>query len=58
MPNKVWAQCPCCKKEANGKEEIDIKFGWRDTNKTVPQSYCYACRGAGCKAGEPCKAKK
>ena len=58
MANKVWAKCPCCDKIANGKGEIDSKFGWRTVNnKEVPQSYCYACRNAGCKdrpKGAPC----
>ena len=45
MPNKVFAQCPNCGKEARGKDEIDAKFGWRVVNgKTVPQSWCYVCR--------------
>ena len=56
MPYTIEAKCPCCGKEANGKDEIDNLFGWRVVNgKTIPQSYCYACRGAGCKAGESCK---
>jgi len=58
MANKVWAECPCCGKTADGKGEIDKKFGWRIVNgKEVPQSYCNACRGAGCKdrpKGTPC----
>ena len=55
------ATCPCCGKTAHnsGKtDEIEKKFGWRIVNgKTIPQSYCRACRGAHCKAGQPCKVR-
>jgi hypothetical protein len=45
MPNTIYAQCPKCKKEAHGKDEIDKFFGWRTVNgKTVPQSQCKKCR--------------
>lgn len=45
MPNIVTAKCPNCGKEAHGKDEIDVLFGWRTVNgKTVPQSYCKECR--------------
>lgn len=45
MPNTVKAECPHCGKKAAGKDEIDKYFGWRIVNgKTVPQSWCYACR--------------
>lgn len=58
MSNEVWAKCPCCEKTANGKDAIDSQFGWRTVNgKTVPQSYCYNCRNAGCEkraSGAPC----
>lgn len=45
MANKIYAQCPQCKKEANKKREIDELFGWRVVNgEEVPQSWCYECR--------------
>ena len=55
-----YAQCPCCGKTAISKEEIKKLFGYRRINlfKTIPQSYCRACRSAHCKAGKPCKVKK
>ena len=56
MSNTIVAECPCCKKVAKGVDEIKKEFGWRTVNgKTVPQSYCDACRSAGCRAGEPCR---
>lgn len=57
MPYTIKAQCPCCKCEANGVKEISKIFGWRDmeNGETIPQSYCNACRGAKCVAGEACK---
>lgn len=60
MPYQIFAKCPCCGKEAHSKNEIDDLFGWRSTNppKTIPQSYCRACRNARCEAGKPCKVQR
>ena len=60
MPYGEYAECPCCKKIAMGKNEIENFFGYRNMGdgRNIPQSYCKACRAAGCKAGEPCKVKK
>lgn len=60
MPyDKTSATCPCCGKKANNLDEIEIKFGWRtmESGKTIPQSYCRACRSAHCESGVPCKSK-
>ena len=59
MPYGEYAQCPCCGKTAYGKDEIEQKFGYRDMGdgRYIPQSYCRKCRSAGCKKGQPCKAK-
>lgn len=55
MPYGEYAECPCCKKVAKGKEEIERLFGYRNmgNDKIIPQSYCRECRIAGCKKGEP-----
>lgn len=60
MPHGEYAKCPCCGKEAIGKNDIEDKFGYRDMGdgRVIPQSYCKACRSAGCEAGKPCKASK
>lgn len=54
------AQCPCCKKVAEGKEEIELLFGYRNMGdgRIIPQSYCRACRIAGCEGDKPCKVVK
>lgn len=63
MPYLIEATCPCCGKKVYSFEEIETLFGWRDAprkgpkQKHIPQSFCRACRNAGCKAGEPCKVK-
>lgn len=59
MPYTIFAQCPCCKKEAHSKNEIEEKFGWRtmENGETIPQSYCRECRIAHCEAGFPCKVR-
>lgn len=59
MPYGEYAECPCCGKMAYGEDEIEEKFGYRDMGdgRIIPQSYCRACRSAGCKKGQPCKAK-
>lgn len=46
MPYKIEAECPNCKKRAEGKDEVEKLFGWRkiDKKKTIPQSYCRVCR--------------
>lgn len=39
------ADCPRCKLEAKGDEEIEAKFGFRTIQgKTIPQSWCRRCR--------------
>lgn len=55
-----YAQCPCCKKVAYGREKIEEKFGYRklDNGKRIPQSYCHECRSARCETGKPCKVSK
>jgi len=59
MPYTIEARCPCCGKYAGSYDEIELLFGWREVNgKTIPQSYCRACRSARCKAGEPCRVQK
>lgn len=60
MPYNLSAECPCCGKTANSLDEIELKFGWRtmETSKTIPQSYCRACRSAHCEAGQSCKANR
>ncbi|WP_071837985.1 hypothetical protein [Selenomonas ruminantium] len=57
MPYGTYAECPCCKKKAYKEKEIEEKFGYRDMGdgRIIPQSYCRACRSAGCKAGQPCR---
>jgi hypothetical protein len=59
MPYKIFAQCPCCRKEAHNLDELEEKFGTRimDEGNKIPQSYCRKCRGAKCEAGRPCKVK-
>lgn len=37
------AECPRCKKHAEGRFEIDFLFGYRYEGK-IPQSYCKICR--------------
>jgi len=51
-----YAQCPCCKKVAYGREKIEEKFGYRKSNngKRIPQSYCRAR----CETGKLCKVSK
>ena len=41
-----WAECPRCGKIANGKAEIEAKFGYRtmENGNVIPQSHCRACR--------------
>lgn len=57
MPYEIKAKCPCCNKQADGLDGIEKLFGFRKVNgKKIPQSYCRACRKAGCKSGKPCKA--
>ena len=59
MLRRESTQCPCCKKKAESKDEINSFFGWREVSgKTIPQLYCYKCRTAKCTKGEPCKVKK
>lgn len=60
MPYTISAKCPCCKKVANSKNQIDEKFGWRnmDNGETIPQSYCRDCRKAYCGKDSPCKVKR
>jgi hypothetical protein len=55
MPYGEYAECPCCKKIAKGKEEIEEKFGYRNMgeDKIIPQSYCRKCRSAHCEVGNP-----
>ena len=55
MPYGEYAECPCCKKKALGKIEIEKHFGYRvvSGNKKIPQSYCKICRVAKCEAGNP-----
>lgn len=55
MPYGEYAECPCCKKVAKSKQEIEIKFGYRrmENGKIIPQSYCRECRSARCVAGMP-----
>lgn len=44
-PSKV---CPHCLTIAEKYEDIEKVFGWRTVNnKTIPQSYCKACRKKG-----------
>lgn len=59
MPYGEYAECPCCKKIAKGNDEIEELFGYRKKKdgSEFPQSYCRACRLAGCEAGKPCKVK-
>lgn len=59
MPYIIHAECPCCHKTADSKNEIEELFGWRTMtdDEVIPQSYCRACRSARCEAGLPCKAK-
>lgn len=59
MPYTIYAECPCCGEKAHSKQEIEDRFGWRNVGirKTIPQSYCRACRNAKCEAGKPCKRK-
>lgn len=46
-----WAECPCCKVNVQGKDNIDQVFGYRKVRgKIIPQSYCRKCRSAGCTA--------
>ena len=60
MPYTIRAECPCCRKVATSKNEIERLFGWRtmENGEEIPQSYCRDCRGARCEAGQPCKVKK
>jgi hypothetical protein len=39
-------KCPHCGKAANGRKEIEEKFGYRDMGdgRVIPQSWCYDCR--------------
>lgn len=58
-PGNEEANCPCCKKTAKGIDEIEDLFGFRNMGdgRVIPQSYCRACRIAGCEADSPCKAE-
>lgn len=39
------AVCPICRKNANGKKDIKVKFGYRNCQGTTrPQSWCKNCR--------------
>ena len=39
------AQCPRCSLKAVGNDEIELKFGWRETrDEAIPQSWCRRCR--------------
>jgi len=60
MPYGTYAECPCCRKVAKGEQEIEEKFGYRnmENGDRIPQSYCRACRSAGCKSGYPCRVKR
>lgn len=60
MPYGTYAECPCCRKVAKGEQEIEEKFGYRnmENGDCIPQSYCRACRSAGCKSGYPCRVKR
>jgi hypothetical protein len=46
MPYTVESVCPNCGKKAKGKDKLEELFRWRkiDKKKTIPQSYCRACR--------------
>ena len=59
LKDSEFAQCPCCEKFANGLDKIEELFGFRNMGdgRRIPQSYCRACRAAGCEAGSPCKEK-
>lgn len=59
-PGAEFAKCPCCgQHHADGLDNIMELFGFRDMGdgRRIPQSYCRACRIAGCTAGSPCKVK-
>lgn len=43
MPHHEDAECPHCGKKANGRKEIEEKFGYRYEN-TKPQAWCKKCR--------------
>ena len=45
MPYKIWAKCEHCGHEANGKDDLEEDFGWRNVNgKSIPQAWCRKCR--------------
>ncbi|HIF9180009.1 TPA: hemagglutinin [Photobacterium damselae] len=55
MPSELSAQCPCCKKTAEGDlNQIEELFGFRNmTNgKKIAQSYCRVCRSKKCGSGQ------
>jgi len=48
------AKCPKCELIAQSHEEIETKFGWRESgDKIIPQSWCRRCR-----SGKPSVAEK
>ncbi|MFA6782781.1 MAG: hypothetical protein WCR90_06195 [Sedimentibacter sp.] len=53
MPYGDYAECPNCGKVAYGEVEIEEVFGYRNTGKIIPQSWCRDCRSQGLRdAGE------
>ncbi|BCI77673.1 hemagglutinin [Vibrio parahaemolyticus] len=55
MPSELSAQCPCCKKTAEGDLNlIEELFGFRTmaNGKKIAQSYCRVCRGKKCGSGQ------
>lgn len=59
MPHEEYTRCPCCGKTADGSDEIEREFGYRNMGdgRCIPQSYCRDCRSARCEAGKPCKVR-
>jgi hypothetical protein len=59
MPYRIEAECPCCGKKKEGLNDVEKFFGFRkmENGEEIPQSYCRACRSAGCKKNEQCKVK-
>ena len=43
---KQYAECPRCKKVANGRTEIEYQFGYRtmEQGNVIPQLHCRQCR--------------
>ena len=41
-----WAECPHCGKRAEGVEQIEELFGFRNMGdgRNIPQSHCRECR--------------